>query len=133
MRPRPRPYADRHEALLARIERHTRETREGLASLELMASDLREHELMKQGRSRTRAFLYNVMLGMGFAVGTVLGLVLLSWLTLHYFQDSAILRDVIRRQLEIRNFDLDRLREEAKGRVDFGGLFGSETSSGSGL
>jgi hypothetical protein len=127
MRHRPRPLPTEHNRLLRSIERNTRASRDEVAKLAMLAEDLREHELIKQGRSRLRAFAYNIMLGVAFALGTVLGLVMLSWMTFHYFQDSPILRDVIQRQLQIRNFDFDRLREEAaKSSVDFGGIFGDK-------
>ncbi len=50
-----------------------------------------------------------------FAMGTVLGLALMSWLTYTYFRDSEVIRQIIEDQLRIRNFDFDRLREGAEG------------------
>ncbi|HRI36088.1 MAG TPA: hypothetical protein PK765_03330 [bacterium] len=118
--PRPRTPLSSTERSLRAIELHTRESRDEVGKLSMLAEEIRQHELMKQGRSRMRAFLYQIMLGIAFAVGTVFGLVLLSWVTLHYFQDSQMLRDIIERQLDIRNFNIERFREEAKEGSGFG-------------
>jgi hypothetical protein len=48
-----------------------------------------------------------------FAMGTVLGLATVSWLTYHYFRDSPFLMEVVQKQL-LRNIDLDKIKFEAK-------------------
>jgi hypothetical protein len=44
-----------------------------------------------------------------FAMGTVLGLATISWLTYHYFRDSPILMEIVQKQL-LRNIDLEKIK-----------------------
>lgn len=49
-----------------------------------------------------------------FAIGTVFGLVLLSWLTFNFFKDSEILTQIVQNQLKVRQFDIGGIREKVK-------------------
>lgn len=75
---------------------------------------LEKHEYLTLHKNKWKLIGYNIFLGMLFAIGTVFGLVLLSWLTFNFFKDSAILTQIVRDQLKIRQFDIGGMREKAK-------------------
>lgn len=49
-----------------------------------------------------------------FAIGTVLGLLFLSWLTYHFFKDSTVLKNMVDNQLNMRQFNIQNIKEKAK-------------------
>lgn len=92
-----------------------RKQERSLARIDGSLRDIAERGIPERRPSRAQAFLHQILLGMLFAMGTVLGLALMSWLTYTYFRDSEVIRQIIEDQLRIRNFDFDRLREGAEG------------------
>ncbi|NCO98410.1 hypothetical protein GW864_04585 [bacterium] len=75
---------------------------------------LEKHEYLMLHKSKWKLFGYNIVLGMLFAVGTVLGLVVLSWFTFNFLKDSAILNQIIQNQLKIRQFSISDIQEKVK-------------------
>lgn len=75
---------------------------------------LEKHEYLTLHKNKWKLIGYNIFLGMLFAIGTVFGLVLLSWLTFNFFKDSAILTQIVQNQLKVRQFDLGGMREKVK-------------------
>lgn len=75
---------------------------------------LERHEYLTLHKSKWKLIGYNIFLGMLFAVGTVFGLVLLSWLTFNFFKDSTILNQIIQNQLKMRQLDVGEIREKVK-------------------
>lgn len=73
---------------------------------------LEKHEYLTLHKNKWKLIAYNIFLGMLFAIGTVFGLVLLSWLTFNFFKDSAILTQIVQNQLKVRQFDLGDMREK---------------------
>jgi hypothetical protein len=67
---------------------------------------IREHEFVELHKSKWRIVIYQLCLGILFAVGTVLGLALISWATYTFFKDNEILRQIVDKQLSTRNFNL---------------------------
>ena len=74
---------------------------------------IREHEFVEFHKSKWKIFAYQILLGILFAMGTVLGLALLSWMTYTFFKDSAVLRDIVDNQLKMRRFDFNEIKEKA--------------------
>ncbi len=74
---------------------------------------IREHEFVEFHKSKWKIFAYQILLGMLFAIGTVFGLIALSWASYTVFKDSAILRDIVSSQLKMRSFDLTDIKEKA--------------------
>jgi hypothetical protein len=74
---------------------------------------IREHEFMEFHKSKWKIFAHQILLGMLFAVGTVLGLIVLSWISYNVIKDSAILRGIVDRQLQMRNFNLEEIKDKA--------------------
>ncbi|MDD2566176.1 MAG: hypothetical protein PHZ26_02620 [Candidatus Gracilibacteria bacterium] len=72
------------------------------------------HQFLEIHKHKWKIVLYNLSLGMLFAIGTVLGLLLLSWSTYHFFKDSTALKDVIDSQLKIRQFSVQDIKEKVK-------------------
>jgi hypothetical protein len=52
-----------------------------------------------------------------FAIGTVLGLLLLSWSTYLFFRESPQITNLIDDQLKLRHFDLSELKQQAESGV----------------
>lgn len=75
---------------------------------------LERHEYLTLHKNKWKLIGYNIFLGMLFAVGTVFGLVLLSWLTFNFFKDSSILNQIIQNQLKMRQLDVGEIREKVK-------------------
>ncbi len=48
-----------------------------------------------------------------FALGTVVGLASISWATYTFFKDNAILRQIVDKQLESRNFNFTEIKNRA--------------------
>jgi hypothetical protein len=74
---------------------------------------IREHEFVELHKSKWRIITYQILLGILFAIGTVLGLALFSWTTYTFFKDSEILRQIVDKQLDSRNFNITGIREKA--------------------
>ncbi len=74
---------------------------------------IREHEFVELHKSKWRIITYQILLGILFAIGTVLGLALFSWTTYTFFKDSEILRQIVDKQLDSRNFNINGIREKA--------------------
>ncbi len=75
---------------------------------------IEKHEYLSIHKNKWKLIAYNIFLGMLFAVGTVFGLVLLSWFTFNFFKDSAILNQIIQSQLKIRQFDIGEMQQRAR-------------------
>jgi hypothetical protein len=74
---------------------------------------IREHEFVELHKSKWRIVIYQLCLGILFAVGTVLGLALISWATYTFFKDNEILRQIVDKQLSTRNFNLGEIKDRA--------------------
>ena len=74
---------------------------------------IREHEFIEFHRSRWKIFAHQLFLGILFAIGTVIGLAIFSWTTYTFFKDSEILRSIVDKQLNSRNFNLTEIRTKA--------------------
>jgi hypothetical protein len=74
---------------------------------------IREHEFVELHKSKWRIVIYQLCLGTLFAVGTVLGLALISWATYTFFKDNEILRQIVDKQLSTRNFNLGEIKDRA--------------------
>lgn len=75
---------------------------------------LENHEFLMLHKSKWKLIGYNIALGMLFAIGTVCGFLLLSWLTFNFFKDSTILNQFVQNQLKMRQFDIGDIREKVK-------------------
>lgn len=97
--------------------------RELMATIEVLNDNLkalnatlmliREHEFVELHKSKWRIIAYQIALGILFAIGTVVGLALISWSTYTFFKDNEILRQIVDKQLNSRNFNLSEIRERA--------------------
>ncbi|MFZ4461905.1 MAG: hypothetical protein ACOYN2_05320 [Patescibacteria group bacterium] len=97
--------------------------RELMATIEVLNENLkalngtllliREHEFVELHKSKWRIIAYQIALGILFAIGTVIGLALISWATYTFFKDNEILRQIVDKQLSNRNFNLTEIRERA--------------------
>ena len=92
----------------------TKELNKTIKELTNTLKVIEKHEYLTLHKSKWKLIAYNIFLGMLFAVGTVFGLVLLSWLTFNFFKDSAILTQIIQGQLKARQFDIGGMREKVK-------------------
>lgn len=72
-----------------------------------------EHEFTQIHRSKWRIILYQISLWILFAIGTVLWLALFSWSVYTFFKDSQILRQIVDKQLNSRNFNFTEIRDKA--------------------
>lgn len=94
-----------------------------LASQKELAKELRglnkaitlisEHEFTQIHRSKWSIFLYQISLGILFAIGTVLGLAIFSWSVYTFFRDTTILKQIVDKQLNSRNFNFSEIRDKA--------------------
>lgn len=75
---------------------------------------LEKHEYLTLHKNKWKLIGYNIFLGMLFAVGTVFGLVFISWLTFNVFKDSTILKEIVQNQLRMRQLDIGDIREKIK-------------------
>lgn len=73
---------------------------------------IERHEYLSMHKNKWKLVAYNLSLGILFAIGTVLGFLLLSWLTFNFFKDSVMLKQFIQNQLKLRNFDTVEMREK---------------------
>lgn len=90
-----------------------RELNVQIGSLNTTLHLIQEHEFVEFHKSKWRIIAYQLALGMLFAIGTVMGLVLISWATYTFFKDSEILMQIVEKQLSSRNFNLSEIRERA--------------------
>lgn len=79
---------------------------------------IEKHEYLSLHKSTWKLIAYNIMLGMLFAIGTVLGFLVLSWLTFNFFKDSIILNQFVQNQLKSRQFDIGIIKEKAKSEIE---------------
>lgn len=91
---------------------------------------LEKHEYLQLHKNKWKLIGYNILLGVLFAVGTVLWLVLLSWFTFNFFKDSAILNQIIQNQLKIRQIDVGPLQEKVIDDIKIQIQWGENTGSG---
>jgi hypothetical protein len=84
-----------------------------LGILNVTLNLIREHEFVELHKSKWRIVIYQLCLGILFAVGTVLGLALISWATYTFFKDNEILRQIVDKQLSTRNFNLWEIKDRA--------------------
>lgn len=108
-----------------------RELGESLKTLDATLNLIKEHEFVEIHSNKWKIFAYQIFLGVLFAIGTVLGLVFLSWATYTFFKDSEVLRGVIDNQLRMRQFDLKDLRERAGKAAALSGAEKNETAEAS--
>lgn len=89
--------------------------------------EFENHQFMTIHRSKWKIALYNLSLGMLFAIGTVLWLLLLSWSTYHFFKDSTEIKWFIDSQLKMRQFNVQDIKEKVKLEIkqdpDIGNIF----------
>lgn len=102
-----------------------RELNDNLKTLDSTLNMIREHEFVEIHKSRWKILAYQILWGIMFAVGTVMGFLMLSWMTYTFFKDSEILKTFIDNQLKMRQFDLKGIREKAMETVRPGGGDGS--------
>lgn len=76
--------------------------------------DFENHQFLEIHRSKRKIALYNLSLWMLFAIWTVLGLLILSWSTYHFFKDSSEIKGFIDSQLKIRQFNIQDIKEKVK-------------------
>jgi ribosomal protein S18 len=93
---------------------------------------LEGHEYLTIHKNKWKLIGYNISLGILFAIGTVLGLVLLSWLTFNFFKDSTLLNQIVQNQLKIRQLDVTDIRERIKNDLSKTIQTSSGTKTGSG-
>lgn len=93
--------------------REFRDIGSSLKKLDETLNLIREHEFVELHSSKWKIFAYQIFLGILFAIGTVLGLVLLSWMTYTFFKDSTVLRNIVDSQLQMRRFNIDQIKEKA--------------------
>lgn len=94
--------------------------------------EFENHQFMTIHRSKLKIALYNLSLGMLFAIGTVLWLLLLSWSTYHFFKDSAEIKWFIDSQLKMRQFNVQDIKEKVKSEIkqdpDISNMFSNANS-----
>lgn len=96
----------------------TRDLNKTLKELTKTLKILENHEYLELHRNKWKLVGYNILLGILFAVGTVFGLVLLSWLTFNFFKDSTILNQIVQNQLRMRQLDVGEIREKIKNSLE---------------
>ncbi|MDD2487817.1 MAG: hypothetical protein PHS92_05635 [Candidatus Gracilibacteria bacterium] len=88
-----------------------RELNETIQENTCVLKNIEKHEFLSIHKSKWKIVLYNLTLGILFALGTVLGLFLLSWLTYNFFKDSIVLKNIVDNQLNMRQFNLQDIKE----------------------
>ena len=84
-----------------------------MSDLTAVIQSVEQHQFLELHKKKWKIAVYNLALGMLFAIGTVLGLLFLSWSTYHFFKDSTALKSIVDKQLELRNFNLGEIKENA--------------------
>ncbi|MCK9272014.1 hypothetical protein M0P65_00520 [Candidatus Gracilibacteria bacterium] len=79
--------------------------------------NIEKHEFLNIHRSKLKMALYNVSMGILFAIGTVLGLFLISWFTYHFLKDSETIKGIVDNQLKIRQFSIQDIKEKIKSEI----------------
>ena len=74
---------------------------------------IRVHAFVDLHKSKWSIVIYQILLGILFAIGTVMGLALISWSTYTFFKDNEILRQIVEKQLSSRNFNFDDIKTRA--------------------
>ena len=95
------------------LVRDLRDLNANLQSLDQTLNLIREHEFVEFHKSKWKIFAYQILLGILFAIGTVLGLALFSWMTYTFFKDTEALKTIIDNQLKLRQFDFKEIRQRA--------------------
>ena len=72
---------------------------------------LDSHGIVKLHKNKFYLIIYNISLGILFAIGTVLWLFLISWFTFLFLKDSTIIKDIIDNQLKMRYIDIKNIRK----------------------
>lgn len=104
-----------HNWLVQREQLKTlKELEKTMKDLTEVLTEFRDHQFLEIHKSKRKIILYNLSLGMLFAIWTVLGLMFLSWSTYHIFKDSTEIRNIINNQLKVRQFDLQEIKDKAK-------------------
>lgn len=92
----------------------TRDLNKTIKELTKTLKIIEENEYLTIHKNKWKLVGYNIFIGMLFAVGTVFGLVLLSWLTFNFFKDSSILNQIVQNQLRMRQLDVGDIQEKIK-------------------
>lgn len=104
-----------HNWLVQREQLKTlKELEKTMKDMTEVLKEFRDHQFLEIHKSKWKIILYNLSLGMLFAIWTVLGLMFLSWSTYHIFKDSTEIRNIINNQLRVRQFDLQEIKDKAK-------------------
>ncbi len=97
-----------------------RETLKTLKDLSVAMRDMttilqsfEQHQFLTMHQKKWKMVLYNLSMGMLFAIGTVMGLLLLSWSTYLFFRESPQIQNIINDQLKLRHFDLGEIQQQA--------------------
>ena len=110
-------FIDKELLQASLVQRELMKTIETLSDrLENLNSTLeliQEHEFIQLHKSKWRIVSYQMFLGFLFAIGTVMGLVFISWATYTFFKDSEILKQIVDNQLKSRSFNLGSIKEKA--------------------
>lgn len=85
-----------------------------LESLTSVLGRIEKHEFVRLHKNRLRIFLYQIFLGISFAIGTVCGLLLLSWFSYLFLKDSQTVQAIVNGQLQARHFDLQDMQSKIK-------------------
>lgn len=86
-------------------------------NLTSILKEFENHQFMTIHRSKWKIALYNLSLGMLFAIGTVMWLLFLSWSTYHFFKDSSEIKWFIDSQLKMRQFSVQDIKEKVKAEI----------------
>jgi hypothetical protein len=73
-----------------------------------------EHEYIRIHQSKWKIVLYNLILGILFAFGTVIGLVIFSWMTLNFFKDSIYLKETVHGVMSRYGVNLQEIKNRAE-------------------
>ena len=104
-----------HNGLVQRETLKTlKELNATVANLTAIIQSLEQHQFLTIHRKKWKIVLYNLSMGILFAIGTVFGLLLLSWSTYIFFKDSPQIKDIIDSQLKLRHFDLSEIKAKAE-------------------
>ena len=103
-----------HNWLVQREQLKTlKELNEAIKNLTIILNEFEKHEFLSIHKSKWKIALYNLALGMLFAIWTVFGLMFLSWSTYHFFKDSEALKNIVNSQLNNRQFNIESIKEKA--------------------
>lgn len=104
-----------HNSLVQREQLKTlKELNNTIKDLTGILKDFESHQFLEIHKSKRKIALYNLSLGMLFAIWTVLWLLILSWSTYHFFKDSTEIKWLIDSQLKLRQFNVQDIKEKVK-------------------